>query len=276
MIMQKRGQITVFIIIGLVLVISLIIVFSIAGSRQASELKSSVAEATIGSVETTVIRTYIENCLKTTSQDAVFSKIGLHGGYLKEEEGVSYAQYRDNEITYYIPYYLDGAAISIPALSNIEAEAGKYVAAEVDKCIDFNMLKDLGYNVTKADEIKVSFKINKADISVSMQYPITAKKESSIAELSQFNVALPIRLGLLYEKANEMANAIKAAKESQPPQVYDISQRCSMFDNDVNVYFKNNEIVQLVDFKTFYYKYTHSFIYQFAIRNAGFSGECAG
>ncbi|MBI2128929.1 hypothetical protein HYU07_01690 [Candidatus Woesearchaeota archaeon] len=273
--MQKRGQITVFIIIGLVLVISLIIVFSIAGSRQASELKSSVAEATIGSVETTVIRTYIENCLKTTSQDAVFSKIGLHGGYLKEEEGVSYAQYRDNEITYYIPYYLDGAAISIPALSNIEAEAGKYVAAEVDKCIDFNMLKDLGYNVTKADEIKVSFKINKADISVSMQYPITAKKESSIAELSQFNVALPIRLGLLYEKANEMANAIKAAKESQPPQVYDISQRCSMFDNDVNVYFKNNEIVQLVDFKTFYYKYTHSFIYQFAVKNVNFAGECA-
>ena len=108
-----------------------------------------------------------------------------------------------------------------------------------------------------------------------MQYPITAKRGSSTAELSQFNVALPIRLGLLYEKANEIVNAIKAAKESQPPQIYDISQHCSIFDSNVNAYFKSNEIVQLVDFKTFYYKYTHSFIYQFAIKNAGFTGECS-
>ncbi|MDO8740699.1 MAG: hypothetical protein Q7J54_03990 [Candidatus Woesearchaeota archaeon] len=273
--MQKRGQITAFIIIGLVLVISLVIVFSISGGRQASELKSSAAEATVGSVETTVIRTYIENCLKTTSQDAVFSKIGLHGGYLTEETDVNYAHYQDDEITYYVPYYVDGAAISIPALSYIEAKAGEYVAAEVDTCIDFDMLKDLGYNITKEDEIEVSFKINREDISVSMQYLITAKKDSSMAELSQFSVVLPIRLGLLYEKANEIVNAIKAAEQIQPPENYDISQHCSMFDNNVNVYFKNGEIVQLVDFKTYDYKYTHSTIYQFAIQNVRFTGECS-
>lgn len=273
MFMKKRGQITIFVIIGLVLVISLIIVFSISGGRQLSELKISAAEANIGSVETTVIRTYIENCLKTTAENAVFSKIGLQGGYLAAEEGISYILYDDKNV----PHYIDGAAITIPEISYIEAEAGRYVAEEIDKaggCIDFSMLKSLGFNITKAGETKVIFKINKADISVSMRYPITAEKESSIAELSQFNVALPIRLGLLHEKSNEIVNAINAAQQSDPPQTYDISQHCGIFDNYVNVYFKNNEIVQLVDFKTYGCKYTHSTTYQFAIKNVDFIGNC--
>lgn len=79
---KKRGQVTVFIIVGIILLFSTALIVYIR-SRAVEEIPAAQVPAAISEVpaELQPLRDYVESCLRQTATDAL-TAIGAHGGYL--------------------------------------------------------------------------------------------------------------------------------------------------------------------------------------------------
>ena len=91
--MQKRAQVTLFMILAVVLVIILGLSYYIAKYNAKSKSSQSIREKT-DFTDTSIVKTYAESCLKSVSEDALFNRIGLHGGYVNSNS---------------VPYYLEAS-----------------------------------------------------------------------------------------------------------------------------------------------------------------------
>lgn len=74
-IMKKRGQITVFIIIGLAVLILFGIYFYISRNNS----NANFSDPGIQEQEVEIISNYVESCLRAVSEEALFERLGLQG-----------------------------------------------------------------------------------------------------------------------------------------------------------------------------------------------------
>ena len=108
----KRGQITVFVIIGLLI---LIVIGSMIYFNQISDLKLVDPK----NKEVVPIKLFVENCLTKTGKNALV-KIGRQGGYYKvPDESITVL----NERT---PLYYSNLKSNLPSKKRIENELSWY------------------------------------------------------------------------------------------------------------------------------------------------------
>ena len=260
---------------------------SVQATKESSELK-----------DTDIVKSYAESCLKSASEDALFNRIGMHGGYIEPNGDPIYQEnpIPDDQKTSFlsssVPYYLEadckGACAfkeSIPKESEIRERLGNYILVEFQKCLNATIFEEIGINITKpAQNINVDVILNKDDVSVKLNYPLAitkiTTKDKAKATLDFFSVTLPIRLKSLYSISIELLQKIEAAKSDD----YTLTPAdCTSFDKNglTNVYIKNSdngpkEIVQFVDFSTYEKYYFHSYVFQFAVKKIKINGICTG
>jgi len=130
--MKKRGQITVFIILGLVfLMFFLIILFT----------KSYRIEkiGAISSGELNPIKNYVDLCVKSSASNSLYL-LGVQGGYTTPPE--FYFQSAYAKIAY---WYYKGEDIS-PTIEEMEQELSSYVNIALPECIEnLDAFRDMGF-----------------------------------------------------------------------------------------------------------------------------------
>ena len=105
---QKRGQITIFIMIAILLVVFIALFFFARMDYLAGEEPPEVQ----------IINEYIQKCVETTAEDALH-RIGQTGGYyLVTEDAIA-----DIEVA----YYLDKDSNLMPSKEQIELELSAYM-----------------------------------------------------------------------------------------------------------------------------------------------------
>ncbi|MEK6892257.1 MAG: hypothetical protein AABX25_03670 [Nanoarchaeota archaeon] len=303
--MQKRGQITVFIIIGIVMIIVLGIFLYLSGYSTKAQTSVNIKEA-VNPSDTNIVKTYAESCLKLVSDDALFNRIGLQGGYINPDSTTTYGEpgvgfplpssFQGKKV----PYYLTGEGVApsltysafVPDLELVKKKFENYILVEFEKCFSKNTFKDIGLEVEKphvdyqslnfdlsGTSVNISAEFNKNDVYVNLNYPIVIKRGPARTSVESFNIMLPIGFKVLYESAAALVNNTKKVQ----PNAYDISTDCSLYDKNgfTNVYLKESdsgskEIVQFVDFSTYYKNYLNAYIFQFAVKNVNIKGSCTG
>ena len=78
--MQKRGQVTTFIILGLLIVIAIILLLVIL-KVPIGELKTGPSEEIARQLQIESIKEYVDSCVKDTANNGLYI-IGLQGGYI--------------------------------------------------------------------------------------------------------------------------------------------------------------------------------------------------
>ena len=120
--MQKRGQIAIFLIIGVVLLILVGIFYSLAKYSVKSASKNAVAENTNPS-DADIVKAYAISCLKMVSDDALFNRIGLQGGFIEPAGAPNYLENKlEKPESQIVPAYVsftDGVAKNVPLYLNI-------------------------------------------------------------------------------------------------------------------------------------------------------------
>ena len=83
---SKKAQITVFIIIGIILVFSTALFYYVR-TRTVEQKFETIADPSIEQVPNTLlpVRNFIQTCLTQTSKDAVV-ELGQHSGYVKVDQ----------------------------------------------------------------------------------------------------------------------------------------------------------------------------------------------
>ncbi len=179
--MAKRGQIAIFLIVGIVIFLA-VSAFIWYRYSFAKETGAEAIEKT--RQEGAIINSFVESCLARTANEAVLDN-GYNGGYFTLPEEST------TELSADVPYYFKQGEDLSPADEVLAQEIGKYIDAMLILCLeDFQALKKQGYGVEFEEPVsKVTLTAMK--ITVQMHMPITLTIGSSKKTASEFTAEIP-------------------------------------------------------------------------------------
>ncbi len=296
---KKRGQVAIFIIIGIIMLVFLSFVIYARLSNSEKVALNNIKPKVFNQES---IKNYVESCLSMSAEEGLW-KIGAHGGYINPdgepyygEKGVSeFYQGRMPGKTYInnisVPYYIDSQRypISYPSIYDIEEKLAKFIILKFESCLNFSIFENSGFDITLPDidyqninfdfdqtDINIDVTTGYEDVSVTLDYPMTFRRGQVEYRMKYFRANLPVRFRTLYNAALLLSNNIYGSFV-----YYNLEPECHLYDsNDMtNLFYKKSDygdwdIIQLVDYSTYHERYTRSYLFQFAIKNIGFIGEC--
>ncbi len=181
---NKRGQVTIFIIIAIIIIGAIGLYFSLRGGLTTSEPYSPQTEQ---------IYLFVEECIEDTGRDAVYW-IGQNGGYFFPPELSTKTG---------IPYYYYNGRNYMPYKEEVEEEISKYVNEMLFFCTR-NFVDFSEFNISEG-EIKTNTQIQDNKVVLNVEYPINIKKGESTTRLRNFeNIEIPTRLGIVYNAVEKI------------------------------------------------------------------------
>ncbi len=200
---MKRGQVALFLIVGMLLVLAVGIVLLFA--REPATTPSSP--------DASSLRRFVEACLEQAGEDAIYGQIALRGGYAFPEGKPGYAQAAGTESPrgYPIAYHLLGGSSVAPSLELVRQESEKLVNEKLDSCLDFSEFEVLGYEVDAgARAVRVAF--NEQGTGISLKFPVELSVEGgdSKVTLSDFSAELPARMSKVHQIGQCVVNSLAA------------------------------------------------------------------
>ncbi len=197
--MTKRGQATLFIIIGIVLVV-IIALYFVAVSQ---EIIPPILGGGSASSEMADVDNHIRECLDEVGTEYV-TIIGLQGGYLSPSES-TYRLYNDTTVS-----YLCWDQVDVPMCTNrmltikhMEEELKDAIDEGLKTCINVN---DYSSDAIVADDWDLTVEINRADVELSLYYPVSIDKGDDVASEDSFVESLNVPLGELYDVSQDIVN----------------------------------------------------------------------
>lgn len=184
---NKKGQLTVFIIIGIVilLIVSLLIyVKNIETEKKVEETKKiyEIPE------EIKPIKVYMQSCAEDISKEAL-EYIGSQGGYYYIPDGLAY-----EEIGTAL-FFANSA--KLPYITTIQNELSAYINDFLFLCLRY--MENPGFEMDIGETNTIT-SINEDGVSFNIDTKIILSKEGNKYDLGQIYINLkPVRLKTIYE-----------------------------------------------------------------------------
>jgi len=225
MINSKKAQISWFLLIGIVLLISAFVFMYIRTSQAENEfIEPKISEVP---VEFAPVSSQVETCMIRVAEEGL-RILGEHGGYINmakhgfatnaaeptSANAVKFSPGSPLDIPYW--FHLKSAntctgncefEYQVPKLRrsdgepSIEAQLDEYINDNLKTCLnDFADLQSLGYDIEEVGPVDARVDVTDGDIAVYVNYPIRASKEAS-AEIEEYFIRLPLDLSTIYEQA---------------------------------------------------------------------------
>ncbi|MBI2549111.1 hypothetical protein HYW21_07215 [Candidatus Woesearchaeota archaeon] len=188
--MSTKGQITLFLIVGIVLVIVVGTLFTLTKGKTTTETKKQQEQAQESLVVAPTAQVYVESCLSNEAKNALFFS-GFQGGYIWIPPSIpTLATFYAN--TSY--WFYQGNDIS-PSTTLIAQQIADYVDQFALSCI--LALEDNlpGYNITNYGTLQSTVQIREEDVLVQTQFPLTIATPGNEQQIDAFNVLVPVPLG---------------------------------------------------------------------------------
>ena len=183
---NKRGQITIFIVIALVIIGMAVLFFFIQ-----ENVMERIGENTIDSRADEVFL-FVQDRLEQVSVDGIYA-IGLQGGYYIPP---------DLSIEYGIPYYYYENQNYMPSKLEIGEEISSYINTNLPFCInDFSTFTDL---TIRHEELNPSVEIGKGKIITKLDYSLRVIENETSTLFDEFSIDIPVRLGTVYDSIEKI------------------------------------------------------------------------
>jgi len=198
----KRGQVTTFIIITIVILAVVGIFFVVR--NQTSELNGV-------DIEIRPVYGFVQDCIKQTGEDAVYYVSGTGGYVIVPDESlkIEFEEGFGKEIA----YYLYNGENYMPSKDDIEEEISLYVDNMLAFCIaGFSSFPDFE---VEGGEIKTRTKIEKGKVVFDVEYDLSVSNGEQTYELNEFkNNIVFVRLNKVYDVVSEIMESQMEKKDS--------------------------------------------------------------
>tara|TARA_Y100000310_G_C20524196_1_gene735182 strand:- start:10 stop:777 length:768 start_codon:yes stop_codon:yes gene_type:complete len=201
MLMKKRGQATVFIILGIVLVI--IVALYIVGTQTRiipPLLGGGSAQEQMGEVDE-----HITECLENIGSQYV-TQLALQGGYLSIPAD-SYKLYNDTQVSYLCYNQLNSPTCSNRMLTipHMEQELEDTISSALETCIN---VQDYSSDLTGLGESWVlEVDILQSGVDLTLTYPVEITQDEQIITQEEFSYVIDAPLGELYDVTIDIVNS---------------------------------------------------------------------
>ena len=182
---NKKTQVTLFLILGLVVLIAVFFMGYIAPDKAKSESPSSLLP----------LKSNIDFCVDEIAKQAVIYT-GLYGGYYKVPEPKLVYFFDD------VPYYIYQGTNTMPSLTTIEAQISNYIMEQLPECV--NNLRDFQGAKIEGAISSVNSTVGKDSVLVYIDYPINVYKADVNTQFSKFRTEVPVRLDTIYSTASSI------------------------------------------------------------------------
>ena len=221
---SKRGQITLFVIIGLVILALLGVGLYIQSSDIGNVDDEGVDEVQETSIDTKVLKNYVTQCVYQEAKRGLI-KIGEHGGYVyanqsnfdihvdsTESEVLSVYPGSSHKVPYW--WYMSSEnserqftlSSNTPTLEEIEKRLDNYVENNLHKCFEeFREVEKRGYEVVEHSGVNVTSRVTESDVKVSLDYSIELRNDESSVMLDKFETSLPVKFKDVYQLAHMLS-----------------------------------------------------------------------
>ena len=166
--MEKRGQITIFIIVAILIVVVGIIIYF---------FRVDIGAFISGEV---VPSTFIGECIEPTVLEGIKS-LSEQGGYANPEGFILYGGKKIKYLCYTSEYYRTCMVQQPLIIEHFEKELGEIINKKADECIA--ELKEIyeskGYGVSGMSETKTNVEIIPEKIRVTVESPLIVTKETT-------------------------------------------------------------------------------------------------
>jgi len=234
--MNNKAQVTIFIILGLIILATAGIFIYTSTTQQKEEIAPGVFIA-VQDIPTELdpISKYVSVCLEDIATKGL-KLVGEHGGYVDmdnrqlntqnfkiskdptESEAVIFAPNSKLKIPYW--WYLESNnkcegtcsfTSKRPELrigeNSIEKQLNRFIEKELPTCLNnFNDIKEEGFEIKELSPIRADTKITVSDIVVILDYKLEVKKSDVNSNIEQFFTRIPVNLEKIYNLATDITN----------------------------------------------------------------------
>jgi len=199
--MEKRGQVTTFIILGIVLIIVVALIYFARSELGVGRPKQEFLDIQLRSIQDEVNR-----CVDERVPQGL-KLFGLQGGTLKP---ASYKLYQGNQVQYLCSNIPNDAMCLnlLKPLGNYEDELNKYAEFELNNCLDPNKFKSLfGSYEISIGSLKVDIDLEDEKALVNVDYPVTLSKgDARPVNLPRITRSIEAPIGGLYKDTYQIIN----------------------------------------------------------------------
>ncbi len=178
---MQKGQITIFMILGIVLLAGAGFFFFSSGAKDVSPASK---------VSSDPLENYIGKCAERLSREALLMA-GIEGGTIDAREYVIFFGGKT-------PYYFGTQNSRVPEIAEVESYLSGYVAEKLPSCVDLSTFPD--YDV-EAGEPSVAATVGDLSVLFKIDYPLRITKEGAAKTVSDFSQREKSRIKLMHDVA---------------------------------------------------------------------------
>ncbi len=204
---QKRGQITIYVILGIVILIVLgIVIYYTQQPATEGIIKSTTLPSQFAQVEA-----HIQGCLEQTTREGI-AVVSQQGGYLTLEDptplsivnefSTSLATIPGGSATAYW-YYEQSNRVPVnkePTKQTLQKELEQYIDTHLTNCLDYHTFETIGYRFTTANPVS-TVSIADTNVKATLHYPVTIYYKATTNQLTTTTITIPTALGTLFATA---------------------------------------------------------------------------
>jgi hypothetical protein len=203
---KKRGQVTIFIIIGILLVLVLGVIIVL---KDTNNLKINQEIKEVNTFEVP-IKIFVENCLTKSTlngMEEVFAK----GGYKDFPVNSNLFEFTNNDEVLTSPFYVFSENSLLPKLMEIEDNVAQSSQDKLIVCLeDFSQFEEQGLKIELEEpKINVNFATNTL---VSLNLPLKISNDDVQKELSEFSVLIPFDFKSKYDGLDDFIDEQKSSE----------------------------------------------------------------
>ncbi|RMF54784.1 hypothetical protein D6745_04070 [Candidatus Woesearchaeota archaeon] len=204
--MGRKAQITAFIIIGIILLISLFIVVYVRNESQyfkPEQIIPAELQPMIG---------YVESCAEEKAFEAV-TRLGMQSGFIYfpqriEQNPLSYLSIAPNGLMK-MPYWFYEGVNQTPSIERMQRDISIFVEETMPSCLE-NLTAFKGqYYVVELGNISAQTTIANENVVVNVHYPLEFRNKQGLKSIvvEDFHGVVNVRLKKMYELATKIMEA---------------------------------------------------------------------
>jgi len=202
--MNKRGQATIFIILGLVILAVFLLIFLLRGAIPFLPVSQETLEA-----QFTDIEEHVESCLKESGEKYMWI-IAKQGGHITTPDN-TYRQYFDSKESLpisYLCYNIPNQATCQNRMltkTHMEKELKDKILTDAYDCLQDIPISSRFNPQKQAIELKIQ--IGQDNTILLLNYPITLRHQDMEATRNSFTTNIQLPLGRLYDASQAVVNS---------------------------------------------------------------------
>ncbi len=204
---NKRGQVTIFIIIGILIVAGVVLFFSLRGQVTEDEDKGPSVSGEINP------SSYMKTCIEDKVEETIFV-LSRRGGYINHPLNIHFMF--TNEGKYWNITYLcytdkdENCDIICPSvISNLESEIKREIEGEINSCFNglVSSARDKGYEISEEEYngFKTNLKENRLIFNINGK--LVLNKGEATERYENFDVEFSTKIYNLGRVAQDIVNS---------------------------------------------------------------------